>query len=483
MIRRFYSLLLFGMIVGTILAQSSINVQDISNPNEIFPNSGDSALVRVRGNTTGLLFYQDSSKSQSLIPSRTETVLSGECIYDFIFPSGINYRDQTLFIDYLPDGSYTIDTNLEPKQVKTYQVKVTHPFYPIHRRKALEELQKGNFDEALEELKLANNCLDKDTIDIKKIRNEVVEYKKLRREADEAFENQMYYTATMKYRNLWHNCPSDTLSKKRYNESQYMLAYECDSLYDNAVDYYKELTTFTKNRSKNKININEAVRLFDTVIMKANQLDNENNKEKFISDATTWIEKIEEKGETPFIFKNSLTYEYNKDTPIGFSYSSLAEGTGGFIQIDLNTMLFEEIRSTCRYGDTKFAEINIAFGGTRRLFNFLWIHYGPGFTLKFYHGRYQGGIYPKIGYGESELLDTHYMGEDVSLPKNEIPEKYEDGWKKKNAAFAISPIVGIDIKIQFVVLRLSYQYRIATESKLGDFIGRSRFSFGAGIAF
>lgn len=483
MIRRFYSLLLFGMIAGTILAQSSINVQDISNPNEIFPNSGDSALFRIRGNTTGLLFYRDSSKSRSLIPSRTEIALSGECIYDFMFPTGINYHGQTLFIDYPPDGSYTIDINLEPKQVKTYQVRVTRPFYPIHQRKAREELEKGHFDEALEELKLANNFSDKDTIEIKMIRDEVDEYKTLRREADEAFENQMYDTAIMKYRVLLHKCSSDTLSEKRYKDSQDMLTHECDSLFDNAVNYYKGLTTLKKIRFKNKININEAVHLFDTVIMKADLLDNKNKREKYKSDATTWINKIIEKGETPFIFKNSLTYEYSKDTPIGFSYSSLSKGTGGFIQIDLNPMLFEEIRSTCRYGDTKFAEINLAFGGTRKLFSFLWIHYGPGFTLKFYHGRYQGGIYPKIGYGESDLLDTQYMGEDVSLPKDEIPDKYEDGWKKTNAVFAISPIVGIDIKIQFIVLRLSYQYRIATESKLGDFVGRSRFSFGAGIAF
>ena len=194
-----------------------------------------------------------------------------------------------------------------------------------------------------------------------------------------------------------------------------------------------------------------------------------------------------EKKERCTAFKNSLTFEYRKDTWIGFSYCSLTQDkkdkSGGFIQIDLNPMIFEEIRSSCKYGDTEFAEINLAFGPTRKLFKYVWIHYGPGATFKFYHGSYQGEMYPEIGYGESSLLDTKAMGEDISLPKDIIPEKYETGWKKTNMALAVSPVVGIDLKLQFFVLRLTYQYRFATKAKLTDFVGRHRISVGVGIAF
>ena len=489
MTKRIASLLLLAMVASTIVAQSIINVQDISRANDIFTNSGDSALIMVRGHKSiELKFYlskgSESSKTQPFNPSRTEIDASEDSIYYFVFPTGPKYRGQTLTIASIDGSSVPVDIDLEPKQVKTY--RVSRPFnliiekcYIKHRDKALEEIGKGHFTEALDELRLANDCFDKDSVENAKNIGYVNMLIKRRRNGDEAYEKRNYKEASEHYMFLHYLNPSDTLSEKRYKACQDWLTYERNKLHDKAVQSY------------NSKDYKNAESLFNEVISKSDELDNVYNRNNYKSQATEWLNKIDyenirmnEKKIRRSTFKHSLIYEYRKDTPIGFSYSSLTNSkTGGFIQIDLNTMLFEEFRSECKYGDTRFAEFNLGLGWTRKLFNFLWIHYGPGLTFKIYHGSYQGSKYPKIGYGESDLLDLNYMGEDVSLPKDEIPEKYEKGWKKANTAFAISPVVGIDLKIHFIVLRLTYQYRFATDAKLGDFIGRNRISFGAGVAF
>ncbi|MBR5325781.1 MAG: hypothetical protein IKU49_04730, partial [Prevotella sp.] len=102
---------------------------------------------------------------------------------------------------------------------------------------------------------------------------------------------------------------------------------------------------------------------------------------------------------------------------------------------------------------------------------------------KMYYGTYKDDCYPKEGYGETSLLDTKEMGEDLSLPKDDPPSNYKDGWKKANYAFGISPVLGVTAKYNYFAFRLTYQYRWSIQSKLQDFMGRSRLSVGFGIAF
>ena len=487
--KRFFFLLLFGMVTNTIMAQYNIVVQDISLSNELYPNNGDSALIMVRGHKSiELEFYlskdRQSSKVQILRPSKTELDSSEDSVYRFVFPTGEKYRGQTLTISAIGGNSVPVDIDLGPKEVKTY--RVSRPFgfivercYTKHRDKALEETEKGNYEGALEELRFANDCFDKDSVDFNENIAKVNNYRRTRRDGDKAFEKRKYKEASDHYKELYLQNRLDTLSIKQYNECQKYLSYECSRLYDKALQSYE---------SKDYLNARDLLR---TVFQEAEQLDDVYNREKYKSDANEWIniitfeyERMKRRDERRSRFKHSLTYEYRKETPFGFSYSTLKDQKmGGFFQLDLNSMVFEEIRSECKYGDTKFAEINTAFGWTKKLFKYAWIHYGPGLTCKFYHGTYKGSKYPKIGYGESDLLDSSYMGEDVSLPKDEIPEKYEEGWKQRNLAIAISPVVGIDLKFQFIVLRFSYQHRFATPAKLGDFIERNRISFGIGVAF
>lgn len=486
-LKRFIILMLLGVMASAIHSQSVITVEDISQPNDVYLNSRDSALVVVRSHKSIDLIFSLStngqqSKSQPLKPSKFEIDASDDGVYSFVFPTDNKNSSQT-FIIATPEGaSVPIGITLGPKQVKTFRVKrpfgfVVEKCYPQHRDKAIEEKSKGNYTEALEELRLANECNDKDDEENEnniRIVNSLIKY---RRDGDAAYDKRNYIEASKCYFEIHILNPSDTLIDKRYRECQNYLTYECNTLFSKAEQYYK------------KKNYVEAINCYNDIIGKANYLDDENNRNKYKSYATEWIEKvrtelldINEKKEWRLKTEDVLTYEYRKDTWLGFSYSSLTK-IGGFIQIDISPMIFEEVRSACKYGDKKFPEVNVAFGYTRKLFKYGWIHFGPGFTYKSYHGTYKSEKYPKIGYGESSLLDIEAMGGDVNLSKDSIPNDYKKAWTKSNAALAISPVVGIDLKFKNIVLRLTYQYRFAIKSKLADFIGRDRISVGAGIAF
>ena len=54
---------------------------------------------------------------------------------------------------------------------------------------------------------------------------------------------------------------------------------------------------------------------------------------------------------------------------------------------------------------------------------------------------------------------------------------------KTNLAFAISPVIGICVKYSYFAIRATYQYRWALKSQLDNYIGKSRLSFGVGVAF
>ncbi len=205
-IKRFIILILQGMIAGYIHAQSVINVEDISRPNDVYLNSMDSALVVIRSHKSiDLIFFLSTngqqSKSQSLKPSKFEIDASDDGVYSFAFPTGNKNSGQTLIIATRDGASVPIDINLGPKQVKTFRVKrpfgfVVEKCYPQHRNKALEEKSKGNYTEALEELRLANECFDKDSIENDnniRIVNSLIKY---RRDGDAAYDKRDYIEAS-----------------------------------------------------------------------------------------------------------------------------------------------------------------------------------------------------------------------------------------------------------------------------------------------
>ena len=272
-----------------------------------------------------------------------------------------------------------------------------------------------------------------------------------------------YKLANSYYNKILELNPNDEFAERRSELSFQKFSQDCRSIFTKAEYFFKE-----KEYEKAKP-------LYEQVV--AQECTNN------LAIATDRINTITALNRARQDHSRVFSYEYRIDVPIGFSYGSYRmHRVGGFFQMDMNKTVFDAIRGDCKYGDTKFPELNMAFGWTVKIANPVWIHFGPGLTGKMYFGTYKKDCYPKKGYGETDLLDTQKMGTDLTSSK-EIPETYEDGWKKANIALGISPVAGITVKYSYFALRLSYQYRWSIKSELEDFLGVSRLSVGVGLSF
>lgn len=461
----------FLLLIGGILnAQGVLEVTDISQPNDVFSSANDEAAVIIRCHESMSLSFI-SSMDKTANPFKVDSE-GTDSVYYISFPTGIRYRGRELKI--IARGYYPVYLNLElqPKQLLTF--KITDPnslvdagCYREHRNRGMQEFKNSNYEEARNQFIVARDCSDVDEDENEKNISVVDSILYYRVQAEKAYELKDYKTAWESYTKILISNSYDTYAKNRMDLSGRFFFQECNTIFNKAEYYYTEG------------DYNSAKALFQQVIDKEcpDNMDIATERLNAISSLTR--DKTDH--------SRVITYENRKDVPFGFSYGKYKKykihRVGGFFQMDFNTKIFDAIRNDCKYGDTEFPELNMAFGWTVIIVNPVWIHFGPGFTGKMYYGTYLDDSYPKVGYGEDNILNTIKMGDDLTIPKDEIPSKYKDGWTKSNLAFAISPVIGITVKYSYVALRFSYQYRWSVQSKLQDFMGKNRLSVGVGIAF
>ena len=461
----FFSVLL-AFVANMAFAQNVLQITDVSQPNDVFSSSDDGAALMIRCHRSIPLRFT-SSMDKSADPFKTE--LQGtDSIYYIAFPTGDRYRGRELTVyakGYAP-VSYELD--LRPKQLVTLNIidpnsMVDAGCYRGHRNKGMEELKNMNYEEARNQFVVASECSDVDSVENNRNIARADSLIDTRQKADAAFRLLDYRLASQYYSEVLALNPYDTYASNRNTMCVQNFQQECMTMYTKAEHYYNE-----KDYDKAK-------ELYQTII----------NKEcSMTTIATERINAISSLQTAKKDHARVFTYEWRKDSPIGLSYGKYnMHKVGGFFQMDFNAKVFDAIRKDCHYGDEKFPELNIAFGWTVKIYDPIWIHVGPGFTGKMYYGSYLSDKYPEKGFGETELLDQKEMGSDLTLPRNDVPANYEDGWKKANFAFAVSPIIGITAKYSYFAIRLTYQYRWSVQSKLQDFMGRSRLSVGVGVAF
>lgn len=463
----------FLLILGNMsFAQNIMEVTDISQPNDVYSSANDEAAILVRCHESIPLSFS-SSMDKSADPFRTE-LQGSDSIYYIAFPTGSRYRGRELTINspgYIP---VTISLELQPKQLLSF--KVTDPnalvdagCYRGHRNKGMDEIKNSNYDEARNQFIVARQCSDCDNeeneLNIALADSLIM----LRQKADAAFTLLDYVSASRYYSNILALNAYDSYASNRNTICVQNFSEECATTFSKAEYYYTE-----KEYDKAK-------ELYERVIAKECR-----NMTLAVERLNTINSLARAKRDHSRVF----TYEYRKDVPIGLSYGKYnMHKVGGFFQIDFNNTVFDAARSDCKYGDEKFPELNISFGWTVKIANPVWIHFGPGFTGKMYYGTYKDKKYPKTGYGAEDYpqLDMSKMGgEDVvktAKSLQEPPESYKDAWTKANFAAAISPVIGLTIKYSYFAIRATYQYRWSIQKDLKDFVGNSRFSIGAGIAF
>lgn len=459
---------LFMLLIASMVeAQGVLEVKDISQPNDVYASENDEAAVIIRCHESIPLTFS-SSMDKTAIPFKVE--LQGtDSIYYIAFPTGNRYRGRVLSIYARGYSEASICLELHPKQLASFQITdpnalVDAGCYREHRNKGVLEIKNSNYEEAKRLFVTARDCSDVDAEENEKnisLADTLIFY---RAKAEQAYGLLDYRTASNSYTRVIECNPYDSYAQERKNECIKLFTQDCGTVFSNAEYYFSE-----RDYDKAKV-------LYEKVIAR----DCTNN----LAIAHDRLNTINTLARAKKDHSRVFTYELMKDMPIGFSYGKYnMHKAGGFFQMDFNTTVFDAIRGDCKYGDKEFPELNIALGWTVKIADPVWIHFGPGFTGKMYYGSYLEDHYPKVGYGETDILDTKEMGTDLTLPKDKIPGGYEDGWEKTNVAVAISPVIGVTAKYSYFALRLSYQYRWSIQSKLKDFMGTSRISVGVGVAF
>jgi len=300
--------------------------------------------------------------------------------------------------------------------------------------------------------------------------------------------------------NQFYNEGVDLFRKALYQEAQvkYRLALECNNVppdinvnekiaiidsillfrkkgdscyimtkYKDALDYYQKIIAYNGddqyavNRSTEytdlcKINFSKAEDFFNK-----KQYDEAKKSYEFVIDqscpnsvaARERLNEIKDKKQRAQV----ILYEYAHDTPIGISVGKYKSRGAAYFSLRMNSALFETIRNN--YGNSVKPELNLSIGATIKVYNPIWIFFGPGYT----------------GVGE--------------WFKSTSPDSTDPVFTVYSA---ISPEIGVLGKIGPAVLRYTFQYRYALEmgntvnndkQSIQDYIGKIRHVIGIGFCF
>ena len=451
MIRKLFLFVIAAIISQMAAAQGVLQVTDLTNPNDVYPNDDNNGVVVVKCNKSIPLSFE-SSMDKTADPYNIESE-GNDCVYYIEFPTGNKYRGRVLSIIAAGYTKVDVELDVKPRGAITLLVVDPHSMvdagcYRGHRNKGMDEIKKMNYDEAKNHFMLASMCSDCDTLENNVNLALVDSLIILREEADKAYKILDYREAVRLYEHIVELNPYDTFAGNRYNITMNKYAQECQSLFNQAEFYYKE-------------------KYFD----KADELYQRVIDYKCMNEGQAMIkhQQIQRSITMKQNHSRLFTYEYMKDAPIGISTGSYhSKRTGGFFALNFNKKVFEMMRNNCKMPD--MPEASVSFGWTRKIVSPVWVFFGPGFTTKFYYGNY------KPLEGER----TVWPGTDGN-PNGTLDGEVDD--KKVNVGWAISPVVGLCVKYSYFAIRFSYQYRFAMESNLKDFIGKQRFTIGVGLAY
>lgn len=458
--KRMMAIFCLALLCGAANAQGVLEVTDVSKANDFYSGEDDRAAVIIRCNKQiPLSFSSTMDKSAAPYSTRLE---GSDSIYNIEFPTGRRYRGRVLSI--IAPGYATVEWPLELQAKQAITLQVTDPnslvdagCYRQHRNKGVQELKACHYEEALNQFIVATQCSDVDSVENNgniRLVNQILNF---REQGDSCYKLLDYRAASRAYENVTELNPSDDYAQRRYVDCISKYSNECEVMMRQAESYYND-----KQYEKAKV-------LYQSVV---------DNKCMDVIKASERLTEIDRFMKSKKEHARVITYEYMQNAPIGFSTGKYnMHRAGGFFSLNMNTKLFELARGNYELDD--MPELNINFGWTLKIVNPVWIFFGPGVTGKAYYGDYATGYVPNkdgkpINEDTEESADASSVIKDFSGDPDDL---------KVNIGVAISPTVGICVKYSYFALRLSYQYRFAMKKHLEDFMGKSRFSIGVGVAF
>lgn len=390
---------------------------------------------------------------------------------------------------------------------QTRHIKVLDPNaatatgYFLNRKKAEEFFAVSNYQAARNEYLTAKECSNA-KIDEANERIEVIDsIIKLQKMAQDSVNAERYDGAQTLYLQISQMNPEDSLAKKMVMRCAEKQNEICATSFNTAERY------FAQHRYA------KAYPLYKKVL--------ENKCQNAIL-AQGRLDMIDQRNYQKRVLPHVISYMFDSDMSIALSYGTYNERKiGGFFSIRMNNKLFEMARGnwTPDYGDetttkTQLDKLNnlvkwetsysgqmkgsseedelwseyqnginnipafsVAFGLTIPLFS-------PNSETDYFHVGKTKFVLPKYpsvhlmlgpGYSGYMMLDKV---EGTKKDSNSNPE-YE---YKTTMAHVISPQVGLVVKYSRLALSFVYEYRFNLKKDFDDYIKKSKFMFGLGLA-
>ena len=469
----FVAILAVLMGIGMAMGQKrTFEVENLTTGVDVYSNDGARAAVLIKAPSSVSLSF--STQLDNVLVARRD-VEGSDSTYLLIFETGKIYRERELVI--VADNFNNVFLNLgdlQAKELWTYRLwdpnaTVGVSCYLGFRNKGEEEFKALNYSGAKNQYVLASQCSDVDSVENARLIALADTCIMLRYRADAAYEVGDLRTASALYYKLLGINSADTYAQSRAAAAAAAFNDDCTTIYSNA-DY-----------SYNQKDYKTALELYNSII---------NKKCANSSLAVDKVNEIQRVLNSRKDHTHVITYQYQSNSPIGISTGSYNMNKwGAFFEISFNTKVFDAIRGDLKFKDGEnvkdatdaqgkkirgdYPELNLAFGWTHKIYAPVWIYFGPGVTGKMYYGEYNEKNYPWN-------KDAHELSSNMSSTDDETKE---DAYKHKNFAFAVSPTIGLCVKYSYFAVRIGYQYRFSIQSKLQDFIGRSRLTVGVGVAF
>ena len=429
------------------LAQRPLEYTNLSKEDEVYP-LGKNTIARVTVSSNPDIHPYFKSFGVYLTPAKIDTI-EDKVFYHLHYIVPQPGSRQTLEIG--ATGFTPLYLSLVLYTNRWYRYNIYDPDSTIvdcyHQltREGEKLFRVGNYEDAkLKYEELSKTCsglsnIEKTNVDSKlKDIDSLIIWKSM---ADNYVTSSDYSNAIAFYKKIYNKNPDDNLSQSKSLDAQKKLSEICKINFDKAESYF------------NDKDYENAKPWYE----KVRDLSCPNR-----ADAEKKLLIIKKKEESKKQCARVLTYEYEKDVPIGISSGNYKDHkASGYFTLRLNSAVFEALQTNndSTSLSTKRPELNLSFGWTIPTVKPVWIFFGPGYTGV---GKYEKPKEEDVNKGNTQSLKIYH---------------------------AISPEAGLLGKIIFtnkkmgITLRYTFQYRFALDKEMQDYIGKTRHVFGIGLCF
>lgn len=456
--RMFFLTALLLMATAAAFAQRSLEIKDVGAGMNVFSGKDTEAGIVI--SCPGNIELSFESSHDKVVDVYNKEVKGEEIYYYLRFNTGKKYRGRKLTIrtkDYAP---LTITAELEPKELKQYQlldpdVEFVYGCYYEYRKRGTDFFQKGMYSEAKEQYSIAKECSDCPAdANLDELIANIDSISLFQKQAEDAAAVLDYRSAFDLYSKILVLNPSDINASNKRMECEQMYGTDCKKYFDMA-EVYKEDGEYQK-----------ALELYQKVI------DANCTNALLASEQAKRIRiLLQNRKQRSHVF----TFEYGGgNSPLGISYGSYKNRkVGHYFTLSLHPDIFYTMRNgydKCEKAEASIVPLGWTFNPVPK-HPYGWIFIGLGYTGVLRYETSEGEIY----------VPGSYVEDDEELDGNNGEKQMDEPELKVYSA--ISPEIGVVAKVWRFAVRYTFQYRFPLGKKYEDRISKTRHSIGVGFCF